>query len=180
MSNSPPSPILPTQYPRDVVLHVRSLSPLQRATISEVDDPEKLGEGTDRAQSIPSTANPAIVPTEPNPFPDLPVNNAHSYFKLSLDQQKDFWEEHNRQAADYDKILIKRLNEDLNTHFIFVSSSLNLRIASLIYCPSRRVCFRPSTLPSSSNHTKTSSPTQLKSITAYFVPCSAGWKTPLQ
>ena len=58
---------------------------------------------------------------QPGSFEELV---SHPYYKLTLNQHKELWEAYNKQADEYDKVLIKRLDEDLNTLLIFVSISL--------------------------------------------------------
>ena len=94
-----------------IVLDVTSPLPCNEFN-AKYDPREKPNENTDRVQ-----------PTADITDSPMALNSPHLYHKLNLDQQGGFWEAHNKQAADYDEKLIKRLKEDLNTLLIFVSPS---------------------------------------------------------
>ena len=115
-STDPISP-LPTstalvRRPSAVVLDVTLPSPPDEVHADSSDSPDIPKVVTDPIQPTDDIADASTIP-----------NNAHSYHKLNLDQQKDFWDAHNKQAADYDGKLILRLKEDLDTLLIFVGHS---------------------------------------------------------
>ena len=98
--------------PSAVVLDVTSPSP-----------PDEVHSDSSDSPDIPKVPADPIQPTDDIADSSTITNNAHSYHKLNLDQQKDFWAAHNQQAADYDEKLILRLKEDLDTLLIFVRHS---------------------------------------------------------
>ena len=142
MDKTPPIPLQILEHPLSTVPDV------------VVDIP---GPPSHNFQSSPKETSPPPLPT-PTPVPDirnpqttgptdvpvltnLPADDTvldepdfdeeqptHPYYKLTLNQHKELWEAYNKQADEYDKVLIRRLNEDLNTLLIFVSiSSFSIR-----------------------------------------------------
>jgi len=98
--------------PSAVVLDVTSPSPPDEVHADNSDSPDIPKVPADPIQLTDDIADASTIP-----------NNAHSYHKLNLDQQKDFWAAHNQQAAGYDEKLILRLKEGLDTLLIFVGHS---------------------------------------------------------
>jgi len=78
----------------------------------DTDDPTDLSAFTNSPSNDIELDEPSV---------DEPIS--HTYYKLTLNQHKELWEAYNKQADEYDKVLVKRLSEDLNTLLIFVSIS---------------------------------------------------------
>ena len=75
------------------------------------------------------------------------------------DTRLDFYTMYKREATEYDTDYVKKYDEDLNTTLIFVSHLPFSPVSNLTrLC--RRVCSRPSVLPSSSTSTRGYNPTR--------------------